>query len=160
MLFRHRSSGLTRRVPTAAGWIGLCIGLAGCASLPDEQPPAALADQALHSALLGDWCNPTPQGGCWAHDRFEADGRFASCGQAEGDARPFHGSGRFHIAGRRMCYQVTQASANFWLPPGGRYCTEILSIGPLVHRYRDLDSGAVFSLQRQPPPGPACLAGP
>lgn len=146
--------------PGLALCLTLGMGLQACAGLPEDRATAPLADQALQRALVGDWCNPAPPGGCWAHDRFEATGRFASCGQAEGDARPFRGSGRYQVTGRRMCYLVTEASSNFWLPPGSRYCTEILGIGPQAHRYRDLDSGAVFELQRQAPPGPACLDGP
>ena len=141
------------------GVFALVAGLAACAT-NSVDAPRALQGEALQRALHGAWCNPAPGGGCWAHDLFDAGGRFASCGQAEGDRRPFRGAGTFRIDGQRMCYVVAQASDNFWLPAGARYCTEILSIGAQEHRYRDLDSGAVFTLKRQEGPPPACLGEP
>jgi hypothetical protein len=125
--------------------------LAGCASIA---PPVDVA-----SALVGAWCNPTEAGtGCWAFDEFRADGRFQACGRAEGDARPFRGSGRYQVSGMRMCYVVDEATPNFWLPPGARYCTDIVDIDARTHRYLDIDTGAVFQLRRVPVAAVHCPA--
>jgi hypothetical protein len=106
---------------------------------------------ALQRALVGLWCNSHDGGAtCWAWDEFTSDGRLRLCGRADGDPRPFHGSGRVTVEGRRMCYRVEAASDNFWLPPGQTYCTEIVAIDAHTHRYRDLDSGAEFTLHRRP----------
>lgn len=116
--------------------------------------------EALHRALHGLWCNPTEDGrGCWAWDEFLPDGRLRACGIAEGDARPFFGEGLVRVDGQRLCYQVTAASANFWLPVGGRYCTDILALDAAHHRYRDIDTGAEFSLLRRPPGDRRCPEG-
>lgn len=120
----------------------LAAALCGCATLPAE------AD--LQHALLGLWCNSNDGGrSCWAWDEFRADGRFEACGRTDDDPRPFRGAGRFGIEGRRMCYVVEAASANFWLRPGQRYCTDIVAIDERSHRYRDIDTGASFTLWRR-----------
>lgn len=120
---------------------------------------AAIAQQAapvpqgpaLERALVGLWCSPDDDGrGCWAWDRFFADGRFEACGRAAGDSRPFRGSGRFSVVGQRMCYVVDTASENFWLQAGARYCTDIVAIDRRTHRYRDIDTRAEFVLHRRP----------
>lgn len=116
--------------------------LCGCATLP--------ADTALPQALHGLWCNSDDGGrSCWAWDEFRADGRFEACGRSADDPRPFRGTGRFAVEGQRMCYVVESASENFWLRPGQRYCTDIVAIDAHTHRYRDLDSGASFTLWRR-----------
>ena len=125
--------------------------LAGCGLLP---PPAG-----LDRALVGAWCSPAEAGtGCWAYDQFRADGSFEACGRAVGDARPFRGGGRYSVSGSRMCYVVADATPNFWLPPGARYCTDIVAIDARTHSYRDIDTGAVFSLRRVPVADVRCPA--
>jgi len=111
---------------------------------------AAPADAALQRALVGLWCNSEDGGrSCWAWDEFHADGRFEACGRTDDDLRPFRGSGRFSVQGQRMCYVVEAASGNFWLAPGQRYCTDIVAIDARSHRYRDIDTGAEFTLHRR-----------
>jgi hypothetical protein len=106
---------------------------------------------ALQRALEGLWCNSHDGGAtCWAWDEFGPDGRLRLCGRAEGDPRPFHGTGIVAVEGRRLCYRVESASDNFWLPAGQTYCTAIVAIDTHTHRYRDLDSGAEFTLHRRP----------
>lgn len=108
-------------------------------------------DAALQQALLGVWCNSNDGGRtCWAYDEFFEDGRFEACGRTEDDPRPFRGGGKVTVTGRRMCYEVTFASDNFWIRPGGRYCTDIVAIDGRMHRYRDIDTGAEFVLYRIP----------
>jgi hypothetical protein len=129
-------------------------GLVGCAGA------APLVDAALARALVGAWCNPRDgDAGCWAHDLFREDGSFQACGRTEDDARPFHGQGRYGVQGRRMCYRVTQATPNFWLPAGARYCTDIVAIDARAHRYRDIDTGAEFELRRVPAAAVRCPDG-
>ena len=112
---------------------------------------------ALQRALVGVWCNSADGGrNCWAWDAFRADGSFEACGRTEDDARPFWGRGRYGVEGRRMCYTVTAASANFWLPAGARYCTDIVALDARSHRYRDIDTGAEFTLHRRPPAQRRC----
>lgn len=139
----------------AAGLITACLIAAALALAlapwPASAQPPAPQGQALHRALEGVWCNSEDGGAtCWAYDEFFADGSFQACGVAEGDARPFAGSGDVSVSGRTMCYVVTTASDNFWLPPGSRYCTEIVAIDRHTHRYRDVDTGAEFTLHRRP----------
>lgn len=124
----------------------VALALAGCAAVPPSPPQG----EALHQALLGTWCN-TADGGrsCWAWDEFSADGRFRACGRTDDDPRPFRGEGRVEVRGQRMCYVVDAASDNFWLRPGQRYCTDIVAIDALTHRYRDIDTGAQFTLFRR-----------
>lgn len=120
----------------------LATALCGCATPP--------TDTELQHALQGLWCNSSDGGrSCWAWDEFRADGRFEACGRTDDDPRPFRGAGRFEVTGRRMCYTVEAASANFWLKPGQRYCTEIVAIDARTHRYRDIDTGANFTLWRR-----------
>ncbi|MGD9833813.1 MAG: hypothetical protein AB7U92_13795 [Piscinibacter sp.] len=120
--------------------------LAGCTAVP---PPGPRGD-ALHRALHGLWCNSNDGGrSCWAWDEFSADGRFRACGRTDDDPRPFRGEGRVEVSGRRMCYTVDAASENFWLRPGQRYCTDIVAIDAQTHRYRDIDTGAEFTLFRR-----------
>lgn len=120
--------------------------LAGCTAL---SPPAPRGD-ALHRALHGLWCNSNDGGrSCWAWDEFSADGRFRACGRTDDDPRPFRGAGRVEVKGQRMCYEVDAASENFWLRPGQRYCTDIVAIDAATHRYRDIDTGAEFTLYRR-----------
>jgi hypothetical protein len=120
--------------------------LAGCGSAA----PVAPQGEALHRALHGLWCNSTDGGrSCRAWDEFSADGRFRACGRTDDDMRPFRGEGRVEVSGRRMCYVVDAASENFWLRPGQRYCTDIVAIGAATHRYRDIDTGAEFTLFRR-----------
>lgn len=137
--------------PRPARWSGLALTLAlllGCAAVP----PAPQA-----GALQGLWCNPKEDGpGCWAWDQFGPGDRLFMCGQTEPGARPFRALARVSWAGPRMCYEVLEAQGDFWLPPGGRYCTEITEVGPRHHRYRDLDSGAVFTLVRTALAEPPC----
>ncbi len=121
------------------------------ANAPTLAQPPMPEGAALQRALVGLWCNSHDGGAtCWAWDEFTPDGRLHLCGRAEGDARPFHGSGLVTVEGRRMCYRVETASDNFWLPPGQTYCTEIVAIDAHTHRYRDLDGGAEFTLHRRP----------
>lgn len=116
--------------------------LCGCATLP--------ADEGLQAALQGLWCNSDDGGrSCWAWDEFHADGRFEACGRTDDDPQPFRGAGRFGVEGQRLCYVVETASANFWLRPGQRYCTDIVSLDAHTHRYRDIDTGATFTLWRR-----------
>jgi hypothetical protein len=106
---------------------------------------------ALQRALEGLWCNSHDGGAtCWAWDEFGPDGRLHLCGRADGDPRPFHGSGVVTVEGQRLCYRIEAASDNFWLPAGQTYCTAIVAIDTHTHRYRDLDSGAEFTLHRRP----------
>lgn len=119
---------------------------AGCASAPPAPPQGA----ALHRALHGVWCNSADGGrSCWAWDEFGTDGRFRACGRTDDDPLAFRGEGRVDVNGRRMCYVVEAASANFWLRPGQRYCTDIVAIDAGTHRYRDIDTGAEFTLYRR-----------
>lgn len=130
-----------RLVPGAAVLV-----LAGCAAVA----PAPPRGEALHRALHGTWCNSNDGGrSCWAWDEFSADGRFSACGRTDDDPRPFRGAGRVEVSGRRMCYGVDTASENFWLRPGQRYCTDIVAIDARTHRYRDIDTGAEFTLFRR-----------
>lgn len=142
----------------------LVIALAAFSAPAFAHTPAP-EGEALHRALEGAWCNSEDGGrSCWAWDRFFADGSFTACGRHEDESRPFRGSGRVTVQGRTMCYTVTEASENFWLRPGGRYCTEIVAIDAHTHRYRDLDTGAEFTLYRRDashvrwPPN-VCLTG-
>ncbi len=119
------------------------LGLALLVALPLQAAGAA--------ALTGLWCNSNDGGrSCWAWDRFDADGRFEACGRTDDDPRPFRGAGRYTLEGQRMCYVVERASDNFWLRPGARYCTDIVALDRRTHRYRDLDTGAEFTLYRRP----------
>ena len=124
--------------------------LALAAALAGVVPAATAAqDAALLQALQGVWCNSNDGGRtCWAYDEFFADGSFAACGRTDDDPRPFRGGGPVSVSGRRMCYPVAFASDNFWLRPGGRYCTDILSIDARTHRYRDIDTQQEFTLHR------------
>lgn len=133
------------RVRRAWAWVwAVGLALAACAgpTPPGVLPPA-------WAGLAGVWCNPAGDGRtCWAYDEFRADGHFAACGRTDDDPRPFHAEGRYRVDGSRLCYEVARASANFWLPPGARYCTELRSVDARTHRYRDLDTGAEFELTR------------
>lgn len=128
--------------------------LMACAGRGSAPPTADLA----HS-LVGVWCNSNDGGQtCWAYDEFTASGHFSACGRAEDDRLGFAGSGRFSVSGHRMCYVVETATANFWIQPGSRYCTDILSIGATNHRYRDIDSNQEFELLRVSPSRKLCPA--
>jgi hypothetical protein len=139
----------------------LAVALAVVAGQGHGAPPLPPAEgDALHRALLGAWCNSHDGGRtCWAYDRFFADGRFHACGRHDDERRPFSGTGIVDVKGRTMCYRVTQASPNFWLEPGERYCTQIVAIDRRTHRYRDLDTGAEFTLHRRAPSGVKCPQG-
>ena len=134
-----------------------CLTLLGaCAGPP--QPSAA---SAVVAGLVGVWCNSSDAGAtCWAYDEFRSDGSFTACGRTDDDPRPFIGEGRYTVEGARMCYLVTRASANFWLRPGARYCTDIVAMSPTAHRYRDLDTGAEFELARVAASSRRCDATP
>lgn len=123
------------------------VAAATCAcATPAPAPPA---DEALAEALLGVWCNASDGGrSCWAYDEFTPDGKFEACGRTDDDMKAFRGTGDFSVAGQRMCYVVRSASPNFWLPPGARYCTDILAIDGRTHRYRDIDTQQTFTLYR------------
>jgi hypothetical protein len=132
-------------------------GLVLCAALAALPLPAATGEAAggpvegaaLHRALQGVWCNSNDGGrSCWAYDEFFADGSFEACGRTDDDPRPFRGGGPVSVSGRRMCYTVAFASGSFWLPPGSRYCTDILAIDSNTHRYRDIDTRQEFTLHR------------
>ena len=121
--------------------------LSACAS--HESTPAF--DEKLAQELVGVWCNSTDGGEtCWAFDEFNAAGQFQACGKTEDETAGFAGAGRFTVTGQRMCYVLDTATPNFWLQAGNRYCTEILTIGPTRHRYRDIDTRQEFELQRVP----------
>jgi hypothetical protein len=141
---------------TAARRLGaatLCCSMLSGA-LGDASPPRGAA---LHRALQGVWCNSADGGRtCWAYDQFLADGTFEACGRTDDDPQPFRGAGEVSVDGRRMCYVVTAASANFWLKPGSRYCTDIVAIDERTHRYRDIDTGAEFTLFRRPTSAKEC----
>ena len=123
------------------------VAVAACACA--AAGPAAPTDEALAAALLGVWCNSNDGGrSCWAYDEFAPGGRFEACGRTEDDGHAFRGQGEFSVAGQRMCYVVRSASPTFWLPPGARYCTDILAIDARTHRYRDIDTQQTFTLYR------------
>jgi hypothetical protein len=127
--------------------------LGGCAS----HPSAPLSDERLAQELVGVWCNSNDGGKtCWAFDEFSTSGQFLACGRNEDELVGFAGGGNFTVAGQRMCYVVRTATANFWLQPGSRYCTDILSIGASSHRYRDIDTGKSYELLRVPPSTKQC----
>lgn len=135
----------------------LLLAVAAASACTSHAPETALADTGLRQALLGAWCNSNDGGlSCWAYDEFREDGSFEACGTAEGDALAFRGAGAYSVHGQRMCYVVTQATPNFWLPPGGRYCTDILAVGSRSHRYRDIDTGQAFELYRVPAARKSC----
>lgn len=129
----------------------VCLFVA-CTAAPDA--PAGLRGlqgPALAAALQGAWCNSEDGGrSCWAYDVFLPDGRLQACGRWPDDPQPFFGVGVVTISGDRMCYRVTEASANFWVRPGSQYCTRILAVSPQMHRYQDLDSGRIDTLTRVP----------
>lgn len=128
------------------GLLPLLTLLGACAA---PVPPSAGSN--VDAGLVGVWCNSSDAGAtCWAYDEFRTDGSFTACGRTDDDPRPFIGEGRYTVEGSRMCYMVTRASANFWLRPGARYCTDIVAMSPASHRYRDLDTGAEFELTRVP----------
>lgn len=137
----------------------LTLSLGGCAA-PDAVPPT------LAAALQGVWCNSDDGGRtCWAWDEFTAHGTLEMCGRHDDDPRPFKASAAVTFAGQRMCYVVTDATANFWLQPGQRYCTQIVEVHRGHHVYRDLDTGQQFTLLRRPSgqrrcPQPATAPGP
>lgn len=140
--------------------LAVAVALAACAATGGDtgRPPA---DTALAQALQGVWCNPSEDGsGCWAYDEFRADGSFEACGRTDDDPQPFHAAGRYVVSGHRMCYVVARATANFWLPPGARYCTDIVAIDARAHRYRDIDTGRTYGLRRVPPAENRCPAPP
>jgi len=113
--------------------------------------PAPQQGIALHRALEGVWCNSNDNGRtCWAYDTFLDDGTFEACGKTDDDIRPFRATGMVSVEGRRMCYVVAAATDNFWLRPRSRYCTDIIAIDERTHRYRDIDTGAEFTLHRRP----------
>ncbi len=146
----RRAGGIGRVGPALLG--PLCALLSACAG-----PPSLPEGAALQAALQGLWCNREDDGRvCWAHDRFTPDGRLRMCGQLPDSRQRFDGLGQVEVSGRRMCYRVLRAEGDFWLPPGARYCTEIVELGPRHHRYRDLDSGVVFTLHRLPDSAPDC----
>jgi hypothetical protein len=118
--------------------------LGGCAAPEDFAP-------TLPAALVGVWCNSNDGGrSCWAWDEFTEHGTLTMCGLQEEDLLPFQALATVTFTGRRLCYQVVEASANFWLKPGQRYCTEIVEVLSHSHVYRDLDSGKQFKLLRRP----------
>lgn len=122
-----------------------------CAAASAQAQPPVPRGAELQRALEGLWCNSHDGGRtCWAWDRFHPDGRFEACGRTDDDPRPFRGAGQVSVDGQRMCYVVSAASDNFWLPPGARYCTDIVAIDAATHRYRDIDTGAEFTLHRRP----------
>ena len=123
---------------------GLLVGCLARAESPVLQGPV------LQRALEGVWCNSNDGGRtCWAYDEFSSDGRFAACGRTDDDRQAFRGAGSVTVQGQRMCYVVTSASGNFWIRPGGRYCTDIVAIDDRTHRYRDIDTGSEFTLYRR-----------
>ena len=71
-----------------------------------------------------------------------------ACGKTEDESFGFAGEGKFTVKGQRMCYVIENATPNFWLQAGSRYCTDILAIGPKRHRYRDIDTKQEFELLR------------
>lgn len=112
---------------------------------------------SLPEALVGLWCNASDGGRrCWAWDEFLPDGTLHMCGVQEGDPRPFSAVAAVSFSGRRMCYQVMEATDNFWIRPGQRYCTEIVVVEPHRHVYRDLDTGESFELLRKPASQKSC----
>ena len=127
--------------------------LSGCAT--HQSVPAR--DERLAQQLVGVWCNSNDGGKtCWAFDEFSASGDFQACGKNEDELVGFAGAGRFSLSGQRMCYVVSSATSNFWLQPGARYCTDILSIGATSHRYRDIDTGEEYKLLRVLPSTKQC----
>ena len=133
----------------ASGLVTGCVGHSAAA-------PGA-TDARLRAALVGVWCNSDDGGKtCWAFDEFRADGTFRACGRTTDDGLPFEGSGRFDVNGRRMCYRVHSASDTFWVRPGSRFCTDIVAIDGRQHRYRDIESGQSFVLQRHTAAQPLC----
>ena len=144
---RQRIAGRLGELAARRGpWLG-ALGLWLAASCAQPSMPAG---DALQRALQGLWCNSYDGGrSCWAWDEFGAEGRFEACGRTDDDPRPFRGAGTVSVSGQRMCYVVTAASDNFWLRPGQRYCTDIVAIDRRTHRYRDIDSGAEFTLYRR-----------
>ncbi len=146
-------AAVTAKVMAAVGVaVGVAVVVQTAPTVAVAAPPHAmpLRGEALHRALHGLWCNSDDGGqSCWAWDEFLPDGRLRACGLAAGDPRPFFGEAVVRVDGQRLCYEVTAASSNFWLPVGGRYCTDIIDIGPNGHRYRDLDTGAEFTLLRR-----------
>ena len=127
--------------------------LSGCAT---HQSVPAL-DGKLAQELIGVWCNSNDGGkSCWAFDEFNSSGQFHACGKTEDEGMGFSGEGRFAVDGQRMCYVLDTATPNFWLQAGSRYCTDILSIGPKRHRYRDIDTKQEFELLRVDPSRKQC----
>lgn len=148
MAARHDLRSMCR--PPGRGLL-LCISLAALTlhAAAGDAAGGPVEGAALHRALEGVWCNSNDGGrSCWAYDEFFADGSFEACGQTDDDPRPFRGGGPVSVSGRRMCYTVAFASGSFWLPPGSRYCTEILAIDSQMHRYRDIDTQQEFTLHR------------
>lgn len=127
--------------------------VAGCAQQAAAPGPSA----GLPEGLQGLWCSPTPDGrGCWAWDHFSADGGLHLCGRHEDDTLPFEAHARYTLEGRRLCYRVERASANFWIAPGQTYCTEIVRLSAVAHTWRDIDSGQTYELLRRPIAEKAC----
>ncbi len=141
-------------------WLASCATPFSAAfNAPTTTPPRPESTSPLHQALLGLWCNSEDGGrSCWAWDEFLPDGRLQMCGRTADDPQPFAAVAQVHWEGRRMCYRVLQATANFWLPPGQSYCTDIVEVAARHHSYRDLDSGARFTLWRRPAADRDCPA--
>ena len=118
-------------------------------------PP--LRDEALRAALLGAWCNSSDEGrSCWAWDVFSDDGQLQICGRFPDDGQPFRGVGAVTVSGDRMCYEVLEASDNFWLAPGDRYCSRITGISDQAHTWQDNFDAPAIRLSRVPQTAVVC----
>lgn len=128
----------------------LALGLLGACAAPPQ-------GDTLAGALRGAWCNSDDGGRtCWAYDHFRDDGTLRACGRHPDEPIGFDGVGVVQFDGALLCYRVTAATPNFWVRPGTRYCTRIVEVSPDMHRYQDLESGALYTLTRVPPSQVRC----
>jgi hypothetical protein len=130
------------------------IALSFLASAPVLAQTSLPSGQALSATLQdGVWCNSEDGGKtCAGFDEFHADGRLTSCGKFSFDRRPFTASGNYEVKGRAVCAVITEASANYAVRPGFRFCVEMLEVTRDRQRYRMTvgDKSEVQTLYRRP----------
>jgi len=130
---------------------GLALLLLAASFFAVGQAQAPVDGDLIRALQDGVWCNSDDTGDtCWGYDEFLPGGLVRACGKDGEDSLPYRAEGRYEVRGRYVCFELTQATPNFGLKPGHKFCTEVLGIDAQTQRYRDLETDEVVVLFRRP----------
>lgn len=140
---------MSLRVNLALGLI--CFPVLAVALTPPHIGTEVPEGESLRRELKGVWC-ASDDGGktCWGFDHYVDDRVIEACGRIPETGQSFYTKGEYFVRGRKVCIVVTESDDLKALPPGTKFCVEMLQINTAQQQHRFMDTGAEDTTYRRP----------